>query len=100
MESLEDRLLKPLKCNRTCATCRFWQPDPDTPANELGECRINPPQHHPLPGDPHEQDTQAGLPRRPWPTTADDDWCARWNGRSWHWRFRRLLRDGAEAGVG
>jgi len=63
---------------RTCVTCRFWQPDPDTPANELGECRINPPQHHPLPGDPHEPDTQADLPRQPWPVTADDHWCRCW----------------------
>jgi len=78
MQSLEDRPLTQRGPSRTCATCRFWQADPDTPANELGECRINPPQFDPLPGDPDEPDTQAGLPRRPWPTTADDDWCACW----------------------
>lgn len=64
---------------RICTTCRFWQADPDTPANELGECRINAPRFHPLPGDPAEPDTQAGLPRRPWPITECDDWCAHWS---------------------
>ena len=44
----------------------------------LGECRIAPPGFNPLPGDPESPDTQAGLPRRPWPMTESADWCAMW----------------------
>jgi hypothetical protein len=92
MPILDERPPVPGTAHHTCSTCRFWQPDPDTLANELGECRINPPQHHPLPGDPDEPDTRAGLPRRPWPLTADDDWCGQWRGRTWHQSFRAPMR--------
>jgi hypothetical protein len=54
----------------------FWQPNEDFEDNVLGECRLRAPAFNPLPLDPAEPDTLAGLPRRPWPLTEFWDWCA------------------------
>jgi hypothetical protein len=61
-----------------CEACRFWQPEEDQEETVLGECRIHAPEFNPLPGRPDDPDTQAGLPRRPWPMTESRDWCASW----------------------
>jgi hypothetical protein len=61
-----------------CEACRFWQPEEDQEETVLGECRIHAPEFNPLPGRPDDPDTQAGLPRRPWPLTESRDWCASW----------------------
>ena len=61
-----------------CRTCRYWQPEEDQEDLVLGECRIHAPEFNPVPGDPEDPDTQAGLPRRPWPLTEERDWCASW----------------------
>ena len=63
---------------KACASCRYWVPDEGQEDIVLGECRIAPPQINPLRGDPDDPDTQAGLPRRPWPMTQDADWCSSW----------------------
>jgi hypothetical protein len=62
----------------SCRTCRFWRAEQDQREIVLGECRILPPRINPLPGDPEDPDTVAGLPRRPWPMTEDTDWCRPW----------------------
>ena len=61
-----------------CETCRFWQPDDYPEDTVLGECRVHAPEFNPLPGDPQDADTLAGLPRRPWPMTESRDWCSQW----------------------
>jgi hypothetical protein len=62
----------------SCSACRFWQADEPLEEPVLGECRVHAPEFNPLPGDPADPDTQASLPRRPWPMTESIDWCAAW----------------------
>jgi len=72
------KTLQKLREERPCSTCCFWPVDDEPGGPVLGECRLNPPTFNPLPGDPEEADTLAGLPRRPWPITESRDWCAAW----------------------
>ena len=66
------------RCPDTCETCRFWEPDQHVDDTVLGECLIHAPEFNPLPGDPDDAETQAGLPCRPWPLTESRDWCVEW----------------------
>ena len=72
------RAIFPPRVATQCETCRFWQPDDEQDEVVLGECRIQAPEFNPLPADPTDPDTVAGLPRRPWPMTESRDWCAQW----------------------
>lgn len=66
-----------MEAERTCETCRWFNPTPVPDREPEGECRRFPPQHTPVYEDPENDD-----PGRHWfwyfPQVQQDEWCGEW----------------------